>query len=162
MNVNAGIKRVFTAKSQEGGFCDLQLQKKYLSQLASVPFDVGIYFERASRPLSQPKRLTAPLGKRGAAYVHIALSLAGTVRLPVRYASPARRRRAPLHQLGVRYASKALALNLRSPSFRIGWCGQHRQSPRTNFHSIRRSGGVLVLLTRSKRTRPPAAMSGGK
>ena len=46
------------------------------------------------------------------------------------------------------------------PIFRLGWCGNDKPSPRRNFHSIRRSGGVFVLFSYRKRTRPPAAMSG--
>ena len=47
------------------------------------------------------------------------------------------------------------SLNLRSPLFRIDWCGNYRLSPRRTFHSSRRSGGILVLFCCRKRTRPP-------
>jgi hypothetical protein len=35
------------------------------------------------------------------------------------------------------------SLNLRSPLFRIDWCGNYNPSPRKTFHSIRRSGGIF-------------------
>ena len=35
------------------------------------------------------------------------------------------------------------SLNLRSPLFRIDWCGNYRPSPRRTFHSSRRSGGII-------------------
>jgi hypothetical protein len=47
------------------------------------------------------------------------------------------------------------SLNLRSPLFRIDWCGNYNPSPRRTFHSSRRSGSVLVLFCYRKRTRPP-------
>ena len=47
------------------------------------------------------------------------------------------------------------SLNLRSPLFRIDWCGNYCPSPRRTFHSSRRSGSVLVLFCYRKRTRPP-------
>jgi len=47
------------------------------------------------------------------------------------------------------------SLNLRSPLFRIDWCGNYCLSPRRTFHSSRRSGGILVLFCYRKRTRPP-------
>ena len=46
------------------------------------------------------------------------------------------------------------SLNLRLPFFRLGWCGTHSVSHPTDFHSIRRSGGVLVLFCYRKRTSP--------
>ena len=33
------------------------------------------------------------------------------------------------------------------PLFRIGWCGNDNPSLRRTFHSIRRSGGILVLFS---------------
>ncbi len=47
------------------------------------------------------------------------------------------------------------SLNLRSPLFRIDWCGTQSNSQPTDFHSIRRSGSVLVLFCYRKRTRAP-------
>ncbi len=38
------------------------------------------------------------------------------------------------------------SLNLRSPLFRIDWCGNYRSSQLTDFNSSRRSGGVYSLL----------------
>jgi len=35
------------------------------------------------------------------------------------------------------------SLNLRSPLFRIDWCGNYSPSPRRTFHSSRRSGGIF-------------------
>jgi hypothetical protein len=46
------------------------------------------------------------------------------------------------------------------PFFRIGWCGSDNPGLRRTFHSIRRSGGILVLFCYRKRTRLSAAMSG--
>ena len=46
------------------------------------------------------------------------------------------------------------------PFFRLGWCGTYSIGQPTDFHSIRRSGGILVLFCYRKRTRPSAAMSG--
>jgi hypothetical protein len=36
--------------------------------------------------------------------------------------------------------------NLRSPLFRLDWCGTHLISQPTDFHSSRRSGGIYSLL----------------
>ncbi len=47
------------------------------------------------------------------------------------------------------------SLNLRSPLFRLDWCGNYCLSPRRTFHSSRRSGGILVLFCYRKRTKPP-------
>jgi hypothetical protein len=47
------------------------------------------------------------------------------------------------------------SLNLRSPLFRIDWCGNYSLSPRRTFHSSRRSGSILVLFCYRKRTKPP-------
>jgi|LakMenE18May11ns_1017448.scaffolds.fasta_scaffold9561786_1 hypothetical protein len=47
------------------------------------------------------------------------------------------------------------SLNLRSPLFRLDWCGNYSPSPRRTFHSSRRSGSVLVLFCYRKRTKPP-------
>ena len=47
------------------------------------------------------------------------------------------------------------SLNLRSPLFRIDWCGNDNPRPRRNFQSSRRSGSVLVLFCYRKRTKPP-------
>ena len=52
------------------------------------------------------------------------------------------------------------SLNLRSPLFRIDWCGNYRPSPRNTFHSSRRSGSILVLFCYRKRTKPPRLWAG--
>ena len=41
------------------------------------------------------------------------------------------------------------------PIFRLGWCGNDNPCQPTAFHSIRRSGGFLVLFNYRKRTKPP-------
>ena len=46
------------------------------------------------------------------------------------------------------------SLNLRSPLFRLDWCGNYGPSLRRIFHSSRRSGSILVLFCPSERIHP--------